>query len=48
VTAGGMHGTVAGIDEKDPVDPGLGHVKAEVRRSAVNTIIREGESAEKS
>jgi len=48
VTAGGLHGTVAGIDEKTLLLQVADNVKMKFDRSAVNTVIREGESPEKS
>ncbi|MCC6396141.1 MAG: preprotein translocase subunit YajC [Bacteroidetes bacterium] len=48
VTAGGLHGTVAGLDEKTILLQVADNVKMKFDRSAVNTIIRESESGEKS
>ncbi len=48
VTAGGMHGTVAGLDEKTLLLQIADNVKVKLDRSAVTTIVREGESLEKS
>lgn len=48
VTTGGMHGTVAGIDEKTLLLQVSDNVKLKFDRSAVTTIVREGGSAEKS
>ena len=43
VTAGGLHGTVAGIDEKTLLVQIADNVKVKVDRTAVASIIREGE-----
>lgn len=43
VTAGGLHGTVAGIDEKTVLIQVADNVKMKFDRSAVASIIREGE-----
>lgn len=48
VTAGGLHGTVAGLDEKTILLQVADNVKMKFDRSAVNTIIRESETGEKS
>ena len=48
VTAGGLHGTVAGLDEKTVLLQVADNVKMKFDRSAVNTIIREADSGEKS
>ena len=48
VTAGGLHGTVAGLDDKTLLIQVAENVKLKFDRSAVTTIIREGEGAEKS
>jgi len=48
VTAGGLHGTVAGLDEKTVLLQVADNVKMKFDRSAVNTIIREAEGGEKS
>lgn len=48
VTAGGLHGTVAGIDEKTLLIQVSDNVKLKFDRSAVNAVVREGETAEKS
>jgi len=47
VTAGGLHGTVAGIDEKTLLIQVADNVKMKFDRSAVTSIVREGESIEK-
>ena len=43
VTAGGMHGTVAGLDEKSLLIQVADNIKLKFDRSAVSTIVREGE-----
>jgi preprotein translocase subunit YajC len=48
VTAGGMHGTVAGLDEKTLLLQVGDNIKLKFDRSAVTTVIRDGESSEKS
>lgn len=47
VTAGGLHGTVAGIDEKTLLLQVADNVKMKFDRSAVASILREGESEQK-
>jgi len=48
VTAGGLHGTVAGLDDKTVLLQVADNVKMKFDRSAVNTIIREADGGEKS
>lgn len=43
VTAGGMHGTVAGLDDKSILIQVADNIKLKFDRSAVSTIVREGE-----
>jgi preprotein translocase subunit YajC len=43
VTAGGMHGTVAGLDEKTVLLQVSDNVKMKFERSAVASILKEGE-----
>lgn len=43
ITAGGLHGTIAGIDEKTVLIQVADNVKLKFDRSAVASIIREGE-----
>lgn len=43
ITAGGLHGTVAGLDEKTVLIEVADKVKMKFDRSAVASIIREGE-----
>jgi len=43
VTAGGLHGTVAGLDEKTVLIQVADNVKMKFDRSAVAMIVREGE-----
>jgi preprotein translocase subunit YajC len=45
VTSGGMHGTIAGIDEKTVLLQVADNVKMKFDRSAVAAVIREGETA---
>jgi preprotein translocase subunit YajC len=45
VTAGGLHGTVAGLDEKTVLLQVADNVKLKYDRSAIGTILREGETA---
>jgi preprotein translocase subunit YajC len=47
ITAGGLHGTVAGLDEKTVLLQVADNVKMKYERSAISTIIREGESLPK-
>jgi preprotein translocase subunit YajC len=47
VTAGGLHGTVAGLDEKTLLIQVADNVKMKFDRSAVTAIVREGETSEK-
>jgi preprotein translocase subunit YajC len=43
ITAAGLHGTVAGLDEKTVLLQVAENVKMKYERSAIATIIREGE-----
>jgi preprotein translocase subunit YajC len=43
VTAGGLHGTIAGIDEKTVLIEVASNVKLKFDRSAVASILKEGE-----
>lgn len=43
VTAGGMYGTVAGIDEKTVLLQVSDNVKMKFERSAISVILKEGE-----
>jgi preprotein translocase subunit YajC len=43
VTAGGMHGTVAGLDEKTVLLQVSDNVKMKFDRSAIGNILKEGE-----
>ena len=43
VTAGGLHGTVAGLDEKTVLLQVADNVKMKYDRSAIASILREGE-----
>jgi preprotein translocase subunit YajC len=45
VTAGGLHGTVAGLDEKTVLLQVADNVKLKYDRTAIGTILREGETA---
>ena len=47
ITTGGLHGTVAGLDEKTVLLQVADNVKMKYERSAIATIIREGESLPK-
>jgi preprotein translocase subunit YajC len=47
VTAGGMHGTVVGIDEKTILVQVADNVKLKFDRSAITSIVREGEGETK-
>lgn len=47
VTAGGLHGTVAGLDEKTVLLQVSENVKMKFDRSAVSVVVREGETTEK-
>lgn len=43
VTAGGLHGTIAGLDEKTVLIQVADNVKMKFERSAVASIVKEGE-----
>ena len=43
VTAGGMHGTISGLDEKTVLLQVSDNVKMKIERSAISTILKEGE-----
>jgi preprotein translocase subunit YajC len=43
VTASGLHATVAGLDEKTVLLQVADHIKMKFERSAVATILKEGE-----
>ncbi len=47
VTAGGLHGTIAGLDEKTVLIQVADNVKMKFERSAVATVIKEGEGEAK-
>jgi preprotein translocase subunit YajC len=47
VTAGGMHGTIAGLDDKTALIQVADNLKIKFERSAVTTVVREGESGDK-
>jgi preprotein translocase subunit YajC len=47
VTAGGLHGSVVGIEEKTLLIQIADNVKVKVERGSVTTIVREGEPAAK-
>jgi preprotein translocase subunit YajC len=47
VTAGGLHGTIAGIDDKTILVQVAENVKMKFDRSAITTILREGEGEDK-
>ena len=47
VTAGGLHGTVAGLDDKTILLQVSENVKMKFDRSAVTLVMREGETTEK-
>lgn len=47
ITAGGLHGTVAGLDEKTLLIQVADNVKMKFERSAVTTIVKEGEPEQK-
>lgn len=47
VTNGGLHGTVAGLDEKTVLLQVADNVKMKFERSAIGMIIREGETVPK-
>jgi preprotein translocase subunit YajC len=47
VTAGGLHGTVAGLDEKTVLLQVAENVKMKFDRSAVSVVVRDGETTEK-
>lgn len=44
ITAAGLHGTIAGLDEKTVLLQVSDNVKMKFERSAIASIIREGES----
>jgi preprotein translocase subunit YajC len=43
VTAGGLHGTIAGLDEKTVLLQVSDNVKMKFERSAISSILKEGE-----
>jgi preprotein translocase subunit YajC len=47
ITAGGMHGSVAGLDEKTVLVQVADNVKLKFDRSAIASIVREGEGETK-
>ena len=47
ITASGVHGTVAGLDEKTVLLQVADNVKIKYERSAIGSIVREGEVSEK-
>jgi len=47
VTSGGLHGTIAGIDEKTLLLQVADNVKMKFERSAVGAIVKEGEGETK-
>jgi len=47
ITASGVHGTVAGMDEKTVLLQVADNVKIKYERSAIGSIVREGEATEK-
>jgi len=47
VTAGGLHGTVVGVEDKTLLIQVADNVKMKFERSAVSTIVREGEAEPK-
>jgi preprotein translocase subunit YajC len=47
VTAGGLHGTVAGIDEKTILVQVAENVKLKFDRTAITAVVREGDTPEK-
>ena len=47
VTAGGLHGTIAGVEEKTLLIQVADNVKLKFDRSAVSVIVKEGESEPK-
>jgi preprotein translocase subunit YajC len=47
VTAGGLHGTIAGLDEKTALIQVADNVKMKFERSAISTVVREGDGGEK-
>jgi preprotein translocase subunit YajC len=46
VTAGGLHGTIAGIDEKTVLLQVADNVKLKYDRSAIGSILKEGEQVD--
>ena len=47
ITASGVHGTVAGLDEKTLLLQVAENVKIKYERSAIGSIVREGEASTK-
>jgi preprotein translocase subunit YajC len=47
ITASGVHGTVAGLDEKTLLLQVAENVKIKYERSAIGSIVREGETSTK-
>ena len=44
VTSGGLHGTISGLDEKTVLIQVADNVKLKFERSAVTTVVRDGET----
>ncbi len=44
ITAGGLHGTVAGLDEKTLLIQVADNVKMKFERSAIGSVVKEGEA----
>jgi preprotein translocase subunit YajC len=47
IMSGGLHGTVAGIDDKSVLVQVAENVKLKFEKAAVTTVVREGEAVEK-
>jgi preprotein translocase subunit YajC len=46
ITAGGVHGTIAGIDDKTVLVQVADNLKLKFERSAISSVVREGEGTE--
>ena len=44
MTSGGLHGTISGLDEKTVLIQVADNVKLKFERSAVTTVVRDGET----
>jgi preprotein translocase subunit YajC len=47
ITAGGIHGTIAGIDDKNLLVQVADNVKLKIERTAITTVLKEAEAVTK-